>query len=93
MGLTRQKVRRIVNELVALGICQLVANPNHRRAPLVRMTPLGEATFRTIAARQAPWVTDLAAGLRAAALREALGVLRALGQRLERQRTQEADHD
>lgn len=83
MGLTRQNVQRIVNELVAAGLLRLAANPNHKRAALVVMTASGKAAFAAVAARQAPWVTDLAAGLKVSALKTTLATVRELRTRLE----------
>jgi DNA-binding MarR family transcriptional regulator len=38
MGLVRQSVQRIADELVAGGILRVVSNPHHRRAKLVQLT-------------------------------------------------------
>ena len=83
MGLTRQNVRRIVNDLIADGLVRLTPNPNHQRAPLVLLTETGRETFAAAAARQAPWVDALATGIAPAALRTALATTRRLRLRLE----------
>src|SRR6201995_2831725 len=55
MGLHRQGVQRIVNELEAEGIVALEDNPYHRRAKLVRLTKAGDGLFRAAGQRQRPW--------------------------------------
>lgn len=41
LGLARQSVQRVVNELQADGLVQLRPDPTDRRAPLVRLTTRG----------------------------------------------------
>jgi DNA-binding MarR family transcriptional regulator len=45
LGLTRQSVQRVVDDLVAAGQVQLGANPDHTRSPLVALTDRGRATL------------------------------------------------
>src|SRR5215469_4222267 len=82
MGLHRQGVQRIVNELEAEGIVALADNPHHRRAKLVRLTRKGETLFREAGRRQKPWAKDLAKGLNAKVVVAAQSVLQALRERL-----------
>jgi DNA-binding MarR family transcriptional regulator len=83
MGLTRQSVQRLVDEMTGDGLVDPVANPHHRRAKLVVMTDKGEAAFRTAMARQARWATTLAAGLPPRAIPGATLTLHRLRQRLD----------
>ena len=83
MGRARQSVQRVVNELVAAGLLAFAANPNHRRAKLVRLTDAGQTAYRATVARQVPWANDLAADLTPDAIAAALRVLQALRHRLE----------
>jgi DNA-binding MarR family transcriptional regulator len=41
MGLSRQAVQRVANELAAGGFVAFADNPNHRRAKLVELTEIG----------------------------------------------------
>jgi DNA-binding MarR family transcriptional regulator len=41
LGVTRQHVQRIANDLVADRLAAFDANPDHRRSPLVRLTAHG----------------------------------------------------
>ena len=84
MGLHRQGVQRIVNELVAEGIFALEENPHHRRARLVRLTRTGEQLFEAAGRRQRPWAKRLAKGLPAKTVAAAHHVLKTLRERLER---------
>lgn len=45
MGLVRQSVQRLADELAAEGILCFTPNPHHRRAKLVALTERGEALF------------------------------------------------
>jgi len=82
MGLTRQAVQRVVNDLVSLGLLELGPNPNHQRAPLVAFTAKGRAAYDQAAARQGPWAERLVDGVATADLELALRLLRDLGGRL-----------
>jgi DNA-binding MarR family transcriptional regulator len=83
MGLHRQGVQRIVNELEAEGIVTLGDNPHHRRARLVQLTKKGEALFREAERRQRPWARGLAKGLDPRAIVAAHRLLRSLREQLE----------
>jgi len=83
MGLQRQGVQRIVNELAAEGILTLEDNPHHRRAKLVRLTRKGEELFEAAGRRQKPWAKRLMKGLNAGAIHSAHGVLQMLRKKLE----------
>jgi DNA-binding MarR family transcriptional regulator len=82
MGLTRQAVQRVVNELNAEGVLALAPNPHHRRARLVVLTDRGARLYQAIEARRVPWAKALADGLATRTIRSALTTLRALGERL-----------
>src|SRR5947207_3121813 len=48
MGLTRQSVHTTVNRLVADGMVELIANADHRRSQLARLTELGRAKHQAV---------------------------------------------
>lgn len=83
MGLNRQGVQRIVNELEAEGFLEFRPNPHHRRAQLVVMTKRGEAAYAAAERLQVPWVNALAKGLRADDINAALTLITAVRERLE----------
>ena len=84
MGLTRQSVQRLVNELADAGLVDLKDNPHHRRAKLVVLSAKGREAFSAIHKLQRPWVDSLAEGLDAQQISAAANVLQALRVRLER---------
>lgn len=83
MGLTRQAVQRIVNELEADGLVAFNANPAHRRAHLVTLTRKGHAAYAAADRRQTPWVNALANGFDRIELAAALDLIRAIREKLE----------
>jgi DNA-binding MarR family transcriptional regulator len=83
MGLTRQAVQRVANDLAQAGFVRFAANPHHQRAKLVVLTASGTAAFRAATARQTPWANHIAAGLDPRRIKAATVVLRSIGQRLE----------
>lgn len=85
MGLTRQSVRRVVNEMVDEGMLCLLDNPHHRRAKLVTMTDKGRKAFEAAVELQEPWVRALSAGIGKDRINDACQVLKTLRERLEEQ--------
>lgn len=48
LGVTRQNVQRIAHELVADRLATLDENPDHRRSPLLQLTPRGREVLDEI---------------------------------------------
>lgn len=71
MGLTRQGVQRIVNELVSEKLLGIAPNPHHKRASLICLTDTGHNAFLSMTERQVPWANALAAELDANKIDEA----------------------
>lgn len=63
MGVHRQGVQRLVNELKKDGIVDFQPNPHHKRAHLVVLTSKGQELFQAAMALQVPWVDGLSEGL------------------------------
>jgi DNA-binding MarR family transcriptional regulator len=63
MGLSRQAVQRVANDLQAAGLTAYRVNPDHKRAKLVTLTKQGELAYARADARQAPWVNGIGKGL------------------------------
>ena len=83
MGLTRQAVQRVVNELEAEGFLTFAPNPHHQRAKLVVLSKSGSKAYRATAIRQTPWANQLAGRISARDIRTAIGVVREILTRLE----------
>ena len=75
LHLARQSVQRVADLLEQDGLAVYEANPRHRRARLLRLTPQGRSTLRTIQAAQRKWADALGAELGEADLRQASIVL------------------
>ncbi len=84
MGLSRQSVQRLANELEKDGLVRYAPNPHHARAQLVLLTERGQAAFREAMARQQPWAAELASGIAAKDIEAFKSVIRELRTRLER---------
>lgn len=63
MGVHRQGVQRIVNELEKEGIIEFQENPNHKRAHLIALTSKGHRLFEAALELQIPWVNKLSEDL------------------------------
>ncbi len=83
MGLTRQAVQRLANEMERDGFVRFESNPHHRRSKLVILTPHGKAAYDAATKLQRPWARRLADGLTTKRIETATAVLRAIGQRLD----------
>ena len=82
MGLARQSVQRVVDDMRDDGLVRTEPNPHHRRAPLVAMTPRGEAAYEQAMARKDIWADVLTEGMSAEAIEAASTLLRTLQQRI-----------
>jgi DNA-binding MarR family transcriptional regulator len=83
MGLNRQGVQRIVNEMRDEGLLELHPNPHHRRAHLVVLTKRGKDVFEAATRLQIPWANALAKGLGPKELAATHRLIAALCERLE----------
>ena len=63
MGLTRQAVQRLANEMERDGLVRLAPNPHRQRAKLMLLTPRGKSAYDSATKRREPWASSLANGL------------------------------
>jgi DNA-binding MarR family transcriptional regulator len=84
MGLTRQAVQRVANELAADGLIDFADNPHHRRARLVTLTAAGNKAYTSAMTRHTNWSNALGEHLIPRTISGALRVMRALRSALER---------
>ena len=84
MGLARQGVQRIVNDLEGLEMVCFEANPEDRRAQLVAMTEKGAMVMNEVNTAQAAWVNQLSDGLNLRHLKQAVAVLENIRERTEK---------
>lgn len=83
MGLSRQSVQRIANELEKDGLVSFESNPQHRRANLVVLTQKGQDTYAAADQRQTEWVNRLSREFDLNELRCALKVIGEMRAKLE----------
>jgi DNA-binding MarR family transcriptional regulator len=92
MGLTRQAVQRLVNEMERGGLVRFAPNPHHQRAKLVLLSATGKTAFAAAMKRQGPWAKDVATGLSARQIETATATLRIIRQHLDAQ-TEDGDNN
>jgi DNA-binding MarR family transcriptional regulator len=68
-------VQRVADVLVREGLATYEANPYHRRAKLVRITPAGVSALHEIRLRQRTWADSLGAQIGEPELRSANATL------------------
>ncbi len=85
MGLSRQAVQRVANELGEKKLLRFAPNPHHQRAKLVVLTTKGRAVADAAMDRQRPWANTLALGVSDPEITLAFNVLRTLRTKLESQ--------
>jgi DNA-binding MarR family transcriptional regulator len=83
MGLARQSVQLIANELAAEGLLRFATNPHHQRAKLVLLTERGRKAYDAAIRRWQPRAAALGRSLKPSAIDGAIQVLRAVRRRLE----------
>jgi DNA-binding MarR family transcriptional regulator len=93
MGLTRQSVQRLTNELIQTGLLQRIDNPRHARAPLIRLTASGQKTYDEAIRLQTPWAEDVARAVPIGNIETATRVLRGVSDQLHARRSQGGRHD
>ena len=76
MEISRQGLRGTVCWLVDAGLAEMIDNPNHRRAKLVRLTAAGEGARERLRPRQIAWATAIVEEFSHDDLQHALSVLK-----------------
>ena len=90
MGLSRQAVQRLANEMAADGLVRFAENPHHQRAKLVLLTARGQEAYDAAMARQGSWARKLGKGLSISEIEAAMAVLRGMRRSLEENSQSEA---
>ena len=73
--LSRQSVQRVADVLVEEGFAVYEENPGHRRSKLLRITPKGSSSLRSIRRAQRTWADDLGGEIGESDLRTANAIL------------------
>jgi len=87
LGVSRQNVQRVANDLVALGCAEYAPNPDHRSSPLLTLTPHGRTALSRVTERASALNRTLFAGLAEGEIRAARSVLRRLLAELDSRET------
>jgi DNA-binding MarR family transcriptional regulator len=87
MGMTRQGVQRVADQLVDRGLAEYRPNPAHRRAKLLACTQAGYWAIRQIAVVQRPWADRIAAHIGASELQQTLTTIQRIVAPLETEDT------
>lgn len=83
MGLSRQAVQRVVNDLERLGFVSLHTNPHHKKARLVGLTDRSLLALEELEVIQSKWAHDVVAGLSGGSLTETVETLKTVRTRCE----------
>lgn len=81
LGLSRQAVQRVADDLVASDLAAYSQNPDHARAQLLALSEQGQAIQAQAAHRKALWLASLAEGLTPAWLDMATELMTLLARR------------
>ncbi len=79
---SRQFVQRLVDEMLIGGWVEALANPKHKRSPLIGLTQKGRASIVTMLSTEEPYLAALAEGLDEDDLAAAASVLRVICERI-----------
>ena len=83
MGLSRQGVQRIVNDLMKIGLVKAKSNIDHKRSPLISISDEGEKAMQKVNQAQIVWVNQLSKGLKKQDINQSLELLETIRTRLE----------
>jgi DNA-binding MarR family transcriptional regulator len=81
LGLSRQAVQRVADDLAARKLAAWIDNPDHKRARLLKLTAPGRAGYGEALRRQQLWAQQLSEGLTPAWLAVATELLALMGRR------------
>jgi len=84
MGLRRQGVQRIINELAEGGIVAFKENPHHQRANLVVLTKKGRIAYEAARQIEIPWMRSLSEDIDPRSILAARRLVATLRERLEK---------
>lgn len=83
MGVARQSVQRLADNLEKTGIVEYTPNPDHGRAKLVRLNDKGHRVMKALTQSQIRWANEIASHTSSAEIASAVRLVRNLRLRLE----------
>ncbi|MFC5218450.1 MarR family winged helix-turn-helix transcriptional regulator [Streptomyces coerulescens] len=84
LGVSRQNIQRVANDLVSLGLAAYTPNPDHRSSPLLTVTPQGQESLARLTDRATKMHRSLFAGIPDEEIRATRASLRRLLTELDR---------
>jgi DNA-binding MarR family transcriptional regulator len=87
IGLTRQGVLRIANDLLKLGIIEYLPNPDHKKANLIELTIKGKKIYEKLMQRQNQWISKISNMFAAESIAEAKTFIQKFTKILEQENT------
>ena len=81
LGLSRQAVQRLADDMAERGLTAWIDNPDHRRARLFALTPEGRDSYGQAMRRKLLWAHELSEGLTPAWLAVATELLGLMSRR------------
>lgn len=82
LGVSRQAVQRVADDLATDGLVRYAPNPHHQRSALLELTPRGAEKLAAINAAAHRWHSTIAVDLDRPALERTRDVLRQVRQRI-----------
>jgi DNA-binding MarR family transcriptional regulator len=92
-NVTRQHIQALVDQLLEAGLSVAVANPDHKRSPLIELTARGHSAFEDMQRREQTLLTQLTAALPARDLMIAVETIRKLNEQLQQLRDGEKENE
>jgi len=93
MGLSRQAVQRVANDLAGAGMIEFTDNPDHKRARLASLTAAGSDACAEADARQVAWVNRLAEALNPKVIAASAGLIVTIDERCRADAARTADRE
>lgn len=82
MGLTRQAVQRLADDMARDGLVEFVENPSDARAMHLLLTEAGKATYSEAQEREWQWTNAIAADFDPEQIGSAVALLEAIAQKM-----------
>jgi DNA-binding MarR family transcriptional regulator len=83
MGLTRQAIQRLADDMANDGLIKFVENPSDTRAMHLLLTPDGKATYHDALEREWQWTNAIAADFDAEQITRAVLLLEDITQKMQ----------
>lgn len=83
MGLTRQAIQRLADDMASDGLVEFVENPGDARAMHLLLTEAGRATYHDALEREWQWTNAIAEDFDAEQITRAVALLEAITQKMQ----------